>query len=1082
MKWSHGQFNTYIAAAATNGKVAVYDLGRPGIEVARLHEHHRQVHKVAFNPFQGHLLLSGSQDGTVRLWDLRDMRSDAMTCRSRSRFMGQNEAVRDLKWSPKDGFEFAFGTDNGGIQKWDYRTNKAAKLRITAHEKTCTAIDWHPDGKHLLSASLDKMVKIWDFSTDVRRQKPAWSFRTPYPVLNARWRLPCWTNDAQGRGTWQCAQVATSYERIHPPVHIWDFRRPFMPFREIDNWTTAPTDMLWHSPDLLWSVSREGTFYQTDVQYAPKVIDRRPLQALAVSPTGEIAVFSQKRGRRRHSDLDYAHDDGSDGKGPRNSPEKAALSRSSFDDSVDESFLSSSYKRRHGRTASNRSAKSLSSTPPSYTETGVATLEDTLNKTKESFRPHQVAYRGILDGTLNSLHLVYLAQKYKTTVYKGPPDVAVLIDCRKAFEQNASYAQKTGAYRQAQTWRMFGLVVSSVVLRSASHAWSDIEKELAREEPPEDRKGLSVVEPRSEDGVSLPVNPAQRALLGGTQRGQKTPESTSNVTTPLVRPRRVTLLESTDKAIKLPNPDNEEQLNLPPSLVNNQLDGEGYFGASRTLNEVNQQHESRPTFHGPHWLSSVRDLEEHKAVMGSWRAPPRAPLDFESPQSRPSPAINIPPALDRHDSDESFGLFSQSSGSQKAFSLAASFSSRRSYSNDMAGIPEEREYMPRRDFNDIPQLDGSAPGFPDHYQSLDTRVSWSHSRLMSSKLTRPQSATTSFPTNSSLEMGGLMASGTIIPDEEAAYQDTDTKALGIPGSYGHELTKSAIQLLQHFRSQPTEDGHITSTGRKKALWLTQPIWDLSLPEMVEHVLSYYTIEVPDPGICAAILLLLQSIYKPCEERQLPALLGHVRKADFIRTSTLKIRAIFETYLDLLHAHGLLSAAAKARNVLTDIDQRSVATVRTVCSTCGRLLPEPPLPPVCSTCKARRGPCSICWSTAPAVKADKKSSHKHYLPGASGQIDSVNKAGLWLFCTACGHGAHFACRQMLLEACPESAGKRCSIETCLCLCLFPIRPTLAGRVRPEVVVGDEESRARESRAVKGARGLLERDKRVEFAGI
>jgi WD domain, G-beta repeat len=1072
VKWSHGQFHTYIAAAATNGKVAVYDLGRPGIEVARLHEHQRQVHRVAFNPFQGHLLLSGSQDGTVRLWDLRDTQTEALTCRSRSRFTGQSEAIRDVRWSPRDGFEFALGTDSGVIQRWDYRNNKSPKLRINAHEKTCTTIDWHPDGKHLLSAGLDKMVKVWDFSTETRRQNASRYLRTPYPVKNARWRPPCWTNDSQGRGNWQCTQLATSYERIHPAVHIWDFRRSYMPFREIDSWTTAPTDMLWHSQDLLWSVSREGTFHQTDVQYAPKVIDRRPMQALAFSPNGELVVFGQKRSRRRRSELDYAQDDTSDGKGARPLAEKAGLSRSSFDDSVDESFLSSSHKRHHGRTGSNRSAKSLSSTPPSHQEAGVTAFDDTLGKNTEAFMPRQVAFRGLLDGTIVSLNFVYLAKKYKTSVFKAPPTVDALLNCGRAFEQNALYAQKTGGYRQAQEWRMYGSVVSSLVTRSAMEAWNDIEDEIEQEQPKkvlvEDlEQGVSV---RSGERASTPVNPALRAIQGSGLQGQKTPESTSNVATPLARPLRITWSSSSNKATDLPNPDSEEQINLPPPVVSHRLDGAGdidfrAFGGPVRQSQFDQ---GRPLFDGPHWLSSAigRNLEERKSVMGNWRAPPRPPLDFDSPRQQHPSATSIPPPLDRHNSDESFGLLSQSSSSTKAGSMAASFSSRRSFSDDMATIPEDRIALAVR----LPERDSSDDNIQYRHQSWGS-----------------YSATTSYPTNSSVGATDPMASGTIVPDSEL---DSDAfNELNLKGEMFRKrsLASSAIQLLQNFRRKSQEDDTNYPNRRRKHLWLTQPIWDLSVPEMLDHTLDFYTTQVPNPVVCATLVALLQSISSPCESNRLSALHTYIQHSDFIRTPPLKLQAIWATYLDLLQAHGLFSIAAKARNYSLDFDRPPTTTIRVVCETCGSMLPEPPKPPICSTCKARRAPCSICWSSAPTNKSQqqkRRTFRPPYLPGASGLIDSYNKEGLWLFCTACGHGAHFGCRQLLLEQDPET-GRLCPVEACGCPCLQSAAgsPTSNRQSPPLVVRDDGERRARESRAVKGAGRILEKEtKKVEFAGI
>lgn len=613
VKWSHGQFGTYIAAAATNGKVVIYDLNRPGVEVARLHEHHRQVHCLSINPFQGHMLLSGSQDATVRLWDLRDTRSEAMMCHSRVRYMGQSDGIRDVRWSPKDAVEFAFGTDGGVVQGWDYRHPKSAKLRINAHDKACTAIDWHPDGTHLLSASQDRTVQVWDFSTDSRRPKPQWTLKTPYPVFNARWRPPYWTSDSRGQGAWKCTQIATSYERVYSTVHVWDFRRLYMPFREIQTLDVAPSDMLWHSQDFLWSVNRDGRFQQTDIHYAPKVIDRRPLQALALSPLGELCVFTQKRGRRRGSELEYAEEteEPSGEKGNRAASEKTQLSRSSFDDSVDENFLSSSYKRHHERRPSNRTTKSLSSTPPSINESGVVKLDETLREGKGTSLLHQVTYRVTLDGTLDSLAFSYLAQKYKFANVSYPIDPAGIETLVALFEQNALYAQRTGLYRLTQSWRLFGAAAQVEMLRSERER-DEVRKTLQR------RTLVALKSLREQDvkrGAGYSGGPAVSSLPEG--KGQTKPgeprlvESNSNVPTPLARPRHPSPSSGAVESGVLPDPDDEAQLFLPASVSPHQPQPQTSFPQSYTDTHDRTSSQTAPNITQSQPINIPVPLERH---------------------------------------------------------------------------------------------------------------------------------------------------------------------------------------------------------------------------------------------------------------------------------------------------------------------------------------------------------------------------------------------------------------------------------------------------------------------------------------
>lgn len=698
VKWSHGQFASHIATAAANGKVILYDLNRASVELTRLHEHTRQVHKLAFNPHQGYLLLSASHDATVRLWDLRDMRRDITTCRSRDQYAGLNGGIRDVRWSPTDAVEFAFGTDNGTIQRWDFRHNKGPKQKITAHEqRICTSIDWHPDGKHLLSAGVDRTVKIWDFSVSARRQKPVYVLNTPYPVHNARWRPPCWSDEYYERGAYHCTQMATSYDREHSIIHIWDFRRPFLPFREIDKFATAPSDMLWHSRDTLWTVGKEGVFQQNDVHHAPKTVDRRHLQSVAISPTGEVSGVAQRRPRRPPLvGLAYSEDTYmGDPRDSRSSPEKHGSLRSSADDSLDDSFLTSSMRRHHGRTASNRSAKSFSATPPSGTAPKVMFLDDSMLASAVSAKPKQMAFRGVLPGVANAHIFAYLAQKYKAIPLADPPTVDSFVHLDRIFDQNAEYAQRAALYRLAQSWRIVGASITIATRRRA---------ELHREQRKKQRQSATLQRPKlqhktlsehlrvQEERYAAPTNPAIRALQ--VSRDQSTSptnprrpptviESTSNLTTPLARPMVNAASSSRDQQkLDLLDLDAEQIDQLPPSLTG----PTGPAGPQSVFNPVLEANRTlAPTqtaFKGPQWYQSADGLDERRALVGSYRASPRIPLTFDSDKEAGT-SINVPLPVGRHDSGESFTMFSASTDSQKDNSMPSSFASGNSNSRGL---------------------------------------------------------------------------------------------------------------------------------------------------------------------------------------------------------------------------------------------------------------------------------------------------------------------------------------------------------------------------------------------------------------
>jgi WD40 repeat protein len=73
-------------------------------------EHQRAVNRICFHPSESVTLLSASQDGTMRLWDLRSHGSAKLV------FEGKSESARDVMFNPVQPYEFAAAFENGTIQ------------------------------------------------------------------------------------------------------------------------------------------------------------------------------------------------------------------------------------------------------------------------------------------------------------------------------------------------------------------------------------------------------------------------------------------------------------------------------------------------------------------------------------------------------------------------------------------------------------------------------------------------------------------------------------------------------------------------------------------------------------------------------------------------------------------------------------------------------------------------------------------------------------------------------------------------------------------------------------------------------
>ncbi|KAG0171055.1 WD repeat-containing protein 24 [Apophysomyces sp. BC1021] len=229
VKWGNNVTKYKVATAATNGAIILWDLNKTGRKAERvITEHTRAVNRICFQPDNGNILLSASQDGTMKCWDFRDPKNGA-----RYRFEGKSESVRDVQFNPVSHHEFAAAFETGTIQarilnKWDMRNPKALYDRkVSAHNGPCLTVDWHPGGKIVASGGRDKTIKVWDLGADNRR--PLYTIRTMASVARIQWR-PDHDDEIAS-----CALLTDSR------IHIWDVRRPNVAKFAFDEHETTPT-------------------------------------------------------------------------------------------------------------------------------------------------------------------------------------------------------------------------------------------------------------------------------------------------------------------------------------------------------------------------------------------------------------------------------------------------------------------------------------------------------------------------------------------------------------------------------------------------------------------------------------------------------------------------------------------------------------------------------------------------------------------------------------------------------------------------------------------------------------------------
>ncbi len=203
-RWGAGSNNAnnpQVTSAATIGQPEAMFLA-----------HSRAINRITWHPTgrRPYLLLSGSQDGLVKLWDRRATTSSVASASNnivanRSTWFGfgggsstkqvpdlftQNktittatwhccstyqpkcEAVRDIKWSPfmDDVFAMVAGE---WLLTYDIRFPNRPIMKESAHAGEATSVDWHPTNKYKIATggSRDRCVKVWNIESGLNVEK-----------------------------------------------------------------------------------------------------------------------------------------------------------------------------------------------------------------------------------------------------------------------------------------------------------------------------------------------------------------------------------------------------------------------------------------------------------------------------------------------------------------------------------------------------------------------------------------------------------------------------------------------------------------------------------------------------------------------------------------------------------------------------------------------------------------------------------------------------------------------------------------------------------------------------------------------
>ncbi|KAJ7089718.1 chromatin associated protein [Mycena belliarum] len=150
-----------VAAGCVDAVVRIWSVAT-GVLVEQLRGHQDSVYSVVFTR-DGHGIVSGSLDNTLKYWDLRGGKSrkeGGKPSQCTTNFLGHKDYVLSVAVS-HDAQWVVSGSKDRGVQFWD--SNGVVQCMLQGHKNSVISISLDPVGNLLASGSGDNLARIWSY-------------------------------------------------------------------------------------------------------------------------------------------------------------------------------------------------------------------------------------------------------------------------------------------------------------------------------------------------------------------------------------------------------------------------------------------------------------------------------------------------------------------------------------------------------------------------------------------------------------------------------------------------------------------------------------------------------------------------------------------------------------------------------------------------------------------------------------------------------------------------------------------------------------------------------------------------------
>lgn len=145
------------SVVTAGGNTAIIWQASTGRRIQTLTGHKMQVHSAYFNR-GGSRIVTASEDGTSKIWSAQNGTEQV------SVQVVPSGWVYSAKFNPNGG-SFATGAHNGNLGIYDAANGSQISV-LKGHSRAINMVEYSPNGRYLMTASVDNTVRIWDLSRD----------------------------------------------------------------------------------------------------------------------------------------------------------------------------------------------------------------------------------------------------------------------------------------------------------------------------------------------------------------------------------------------------------------------------------------------------------------------------------------------------------------------------------------------------------------------------------------------------------------------------------------------------------------------------------------------------------------------------------------------------------------------------------------------------------------------------------------------------------------------------------------------------------------------------------------------------